>query len=355
MPNLSLANTLADTIRQFPSVRVLIAGDVMLDQYVIGTVSRISPEAPVPVVDMATVTAVPGGAANVAANIVSLGGTASLIGVVGNDSAAGDLREACSALGISAEGLVGSDVRPTTTKMRIVAEHQQICRLDRDQRGALDTATENALIARIDKYLASASVCVLSDYDKGCLSHRVTRHLIESARIAGKPVIVDPKVKDFSKYSGATLITPNTKEAELASGERIMSQADVFRVARLLCAQSRSSLLITQGASGMTLFTEGRKPLHVPARAKRVFDVTGAGDTVVSTLALASGAAADLKTSVLLANMAAGIAVQKPGTAQVTVTELLDRVNSQRGSLKREPVVPALARQGFGLPAGLSQ
>jgi D-glycero-beta-D-manno-heptose-7-phosphate kinase len=340
MPIESNLTLFKGTIARFSSVRVLIVGDVMLDQYIIGHVRRVSPEAPVPVVEITKTTKILGGAANVAANIASLGGTPHMVGVVGVDSEAADMRAAFSSLDIATNGLVVAVDRPTSTKTRIVAGQQQICRIDHEQRTPVDANSENALIAEVDRNIDAADVCIVSDYDKGCLSHRVTRHLITSANRLGKPVVVDPKVRDFRKYAGGTVITPNTKEAEAASGEIIETKKDLDRVAKKLSAvMSDSALLITQGAKGMTLFRNGREPFHMAANTRRVFDVTGAGDTVVSTLALALAVDVDLEAAVLLANMAAGVVVQKPGTAQVSAGELLASASS--GSRRKRSLSPA--------------
>lgn len=327
-----------DTIARFGSVRVLIVGDVMLDQYIIGAVSRVSPEAPVPVVEILKTTKVLGGAANVAANIASLGGTASIVGVVGDDAGAADLRIAFSSLGIATCGLVVAPGRPTSTKTRIVAGQQQICRIDHENRAPVDRDCETALMENVDRNIGAADVCVVSDYDKGSLSREVTRHVINSALRLGKVVVVDPKVRDFRKYDGCTVLTPNIKEAEAMSGDSIKSKSDLFRAARKVSSGlSGTALLITQGADGMTLFQKGHDPFHTPTKAKRVFDVTGAGDTVVSTLALALAAGLDLRTAVLIANTAAGIVVQKPGTSHATSGELLAAISgaSRRKRLPR--------------------
>lgn len=311
-------------VGKFPSIRVVVVGDVMLDQYVIGEVHRVSPEAPVPVVEVGRTTKLPGGAGNVAANVASLGGASYVIGLIGNDAPGEDLKAVLSGMGVAGGGLVASATRPTSMKTRIVAGQQQICRIDHESRDAASEAEERRLLAEIDSRADEADVWILSDYGKGALADRVSRRVISCARKRNKPVVVDPKVRRFRKYAGCTVIAPNTKEAEAATGRSIGSAEELARAAEMLhSASGDAAILITQGAQGMTLFQKGCAPFHTAAHARRVFDVSGAGDTVVSALALSIAAGADLRTAVVLANTAAGIVVQKPGTAQVTASEIL--------------------------------
>jgi D-beta-D-heptose 7-phosphate kinase/D-beta-D-heptose 1-phosphate adenosyltransferase len=307
-----------------PGKRVLIVGDVMLDEYVWGEVRRISPEAPVPVVEISRRTYVPGGAANVASNVVSLDGRAILGGVVGGDPQAELLQAALEERGVGAEGLVVDDERPTTTKTRIVAHSQQVVRVDSEQRTPLRIELEETLLRWVEKRLVEADAFVLSDYGKGVVSTRLAERFIRLAWEAGKPVIVDPKGTNYAKYSGATVVTPNVHEAERAINHDIKDDADLLRVGQeLLKILNGSAMLITRGAEGMSLLLNGADAVHIPAVARNVFDVTGAGDTVVSTLAVALAAGATLQQAARLANMAAGIVVGKVGTATVTLDELL--------------------------------
>jgi rfaE bifunctional protein kinase chain/domain len=333
------SSALSDVLKRFSAARILIVGDIMLDRYVKGDVRRVSPEAPVPVVETSGVSSQPGGAANVAANVAMLGAKACLVGLIGRDHDGAELKEVLCGLGISGDKLVIDDSRPTTTKTRVVAGTQQICRFDRERRAAADPARENELIRQIDDSVGAADACIVSDYDKGCLTGRIARHVIVTAMALGKPVVVDPKVRDFSKYAGCTVITPNVKEAEVASGEAISNRRDAIRAAKVLTALSNSALLLTLGADGMSLFQSGEIPLHLPAQARRVFDVTGAGDTVVGALALGLAVGADLAMSALLANTAAGIVVQKPGTAQVTSHEVLSALT--KNARRRIPALQA--------------
>lgn len=318
-------DTLLAILANFPGKCVLIVGDVMLDEYIWGEVRRISPEAPVPVVEAHRRTYAPGGAANTAGNVVSLGGRALLAGVVGRDQQAEKLFEALMQTSVDTDGLIVDDERPTTTKTRIVAHNQQVVRVDSEQRAPLRIELEDALLRWVEERLADADACVLSDYDKGVVSPRLAKHFIHLAREAGKPVIVDPKGTDYAKYRGATVVTPNVHEAERALNHQINSDSDLLEVAqRLLDILESSALLITRGSQGMSLFLNGAEVTHIPAVARNVFDVTGAGDTVVSALAMALAAGATLEQAARLANLAASIVVGKVGTATVTRDELLE-------------------------------
>ena len=324
---------LKEKVALFPAQRVLIVGDVMLDEYIWGDVRRISPEAPVPVVEARRRTYVPGGAANVAINVASLGGRVAeaggagpcggaLGGVVGDDAQEVTLRAILDAQRVETQGLLVDIHRPTTTKMRIVAHTQQIVRVDSEAVSPLSTEMEEALLGWAEESVQDATACVLSDYGKGVVSPRVAQSLIRLARQAGKPIIVDPKGTDYSRYIGATVITPNVHEAQRAVN--LDTGADVAEMGRRLLAMLiDSAVLITQGAGGMTLFVNGAPPVNIPAVARNVFDVTGAGDTVVGVLALALAAGSELEIAARLANMAGGIVVGKVGTATFSVDELL--------------------------------
>jgi rfaE bifunctional protein kinase chain/domain len=310
------------SLERLRDVTVLTVGDIMLDEYIWGDVRRISPEAPVPVVEVRRRTRAPGGVANVAAGIVAFGGRAVIQGVIGEDAAAEGLRGSLHDLGVSTDGVVVDCSRPTTCKTRVIAHAQQIVRTDDEQRGVFDLRIEDLLLSRITKHLPSADAVVLSDYDKGVLSPRVAHEVIAAAARAGKPVVVDPKGRDYAKYRGATVLTPNTLDAGTAAGVTIEERADLLTaVERLGEVLEGSALLITQGADGMTLFAGG-EPFHVPTRAREVYDVTGAGDTVVAMLAISLGCGIDLEQAVELANAAAGLAVAKVGTSTVKLEEL---------------------------------
>ena len=302
---------------------VLIVGDVMLDEYIWGGVTRISPEAPVPVVAFDHSTTLPGGAANVASNVASLGGRPLLGGAVGDDARAGLLSAALEEHGVSDKGLVVEATRPTTSKTRIVAQEQQIVRLDSEVRDDLPVAAEDELVKWIETHIAKAGACVLSDYGKGVVSPRVARRVIELARAGDKPVVVDPKGRGYEKYRNATLVKPNLLEAQELLGIEVTNDEDVGSLGtELLDLLGVSALLVTRGAGGMSLFERGASPVHIAASARSVYDVIGAGDTAIGSLALALAAGATLEESARFANLAAGVAVSKFGTSLVTPEEL---------------------------------
>jgi D-beta-D-heptose 7-phosphate kinase/D-beta-D-heptose 1-phosphate adenosyltransferase len=308
----------------FRGKRVLVLGDIMLDEYIWGEVRRISPEAPVPVVEMSRRTYVPGGASNTAANVAALGGLPQLLGVVGSDYQASCLREALSRSGIDHQGLCVDEDRVTTTKTRIVAHSQQVVRLDCEQRAPLSARLEDALLREAETRLPEVDAGVISDYGKGMVSERVARQFIRMARQSAKPVVVDPKGTDYGKYRGATVVKPNAHEAEAVAKQPITDEDSLQEVGRrLLEVLDGSALLITRGPQGMSLFRWGEPAVHLPTLARHVFDVTGAGDTVASVLSLGLAAKGSLEESMHLANRAASIVVGKVGTATVTLEELL--------------------------------
>jgi D-beta-D-heptose 7-phosphate kinase/D-beta-D-heptose 1-phosphate adenosyltransferase len=304
--------------------RVLVVGDVMLDEFIWGRVARISPEAPVPVVEVTGQSFHAGGAANVAANVRALGGEVVIAGVVGEDAAAERLRDLLLGSGIEPALASAPGDRPTTVKTRIVAHHQQIVRADREQSDDIGPDLEAALLARLRAALPRVAAVVVSDYQKGVVTPGVMRALRRAARLRRLPLLVDPKVRHFELYRNATLVTPNQAEAEQATGIRIRSLSDLQAAGRRILAVVRcEAALITRGEHGMSLFRAGRRPLHIPTTAREVFDVTGAGDTVIATLALALAARAPLADAAVLANLAAGVVVGKLGTATLSAQELL--------------------------------
>lgn len=321
-----------DVIAAFAGQRVMVIGDVMLDVYVHGDVSRISPEAPVPVLEIRERILRAGGAANAAANVASLGGVPVLAGVAGEDESKGALVALLAAQGVETHALIVSSDRPTTTKTRIVARGQQIVRLDHEVSAPLEPELEARLIAAVESEMVGARACIVSDYAKAVVSERVAQAAIQAARRAGCPVIVDPKARSFAKYRGATVVTPNTRELELASGRSpVHTDAEVKgAVEAVLPSLDGAALLVTRGALGVSLFSPDRSPLHMPAMAKAVYDVVGAGDTVVSTLALSLAAGAPIEIAVDVANRAAGIVVSKPGTATVAPRELQEALATTR-------------------------
>jgi D-beta-D-heptose 7-phosphate kinase / D-beta-D-heptose 1-phosphate adenosyltransferase len=305
------------------TVRILVAGDVMLDDYVSGSAFRISPEAPVPVVSVSQRRFVPGGAANVAANILALGSQVSLAGVTGVDESAVRLRRELDRTGVNMDALVEDTNRRTTTKTRITAQGQQIVRFDEEDRSPLAESTEALLRARCDDLLPGVDACVISDYAKGVVGDSFCRWLIGEAVKRNKPVVVDPKSRDLSRYQRATVVTPNLKETAAAAGEPIENPGDLERAVKLLLPKiAPSALLVTRGEEGMSLFEPRQTVRHLPALRNEVADVTGAGDTVAGVLAIALGLGLALFDAASIANIAAGLAVGHHGTWAVRREEL---------------------------------
>jgi rfaE bifunctional protein kinase chain/domain len=308
---------------------VLVVGDVMLDEFLWGKVVRISPEAPVPVVEVTDQTFHLGGAGNVASNIRSLGGEALLTGVVGADAAAERVRTALRAAGVEANLQVAEGGRPTTVKTRIVAHHQQVVRADREQADDISDAAEQAVLESVQKALPKCQALILSDYQKGVVTPRLMKTIPPLARRRRIPILVDPKVPHFPLYRRVSVITPNQVEAEQATGIRIRSAADLTAAGKRIVAMlGCGAALVTRGEHGMTLFEGKRPPLHIPTAARDVFDVTGAGDSVIATLALALCGGARLPEAAVLANYAAGVVVGKLGTAAATPEEILAAVEA---------------------------
>ena len=311
--------------------RVVVFGDVMLDEFVWGDVTRISPEAPVPVVDIRRESVRLGGAANVVANLVALGARATLVGVVGEDAAGarlrGQLEETCGA-GVEAR-LAADPSRPTTTKTRIIAHNQLVVRADRERRAAVAREIEDRLIENLSAALEGASAFVVSDYDKGAVTQRVLSEVLPRAHERRVPVLVDPKIRNFDSYRPATLVTPNHHEALRLAGSEDDTDEGVARAAREIRARLRcDSVLITRGERGMMLLEGYGDPVYVETTAREVYDVTGAGDTVIATLAAALSADASLVEAASLANHAAGIVVGKLGTATASAEELLHSIGA---------------------------
>jgi D-beta-D-heptose 7-phosphate kinase/D-beta-D-heptose 1-phosphate adenosyltransferase len=315
------------TMPSFDRAHILVIGDVMLDRYWHGGTTRISPEAPVPVVKVGQVEDRPGGAANVALNIAALGAGASLIGVVGEDEAGMVLQSRLKAAGIRTDFQI-STLRPTITKLRVVSRHQQLLRMDFEEQFEADDCDQFLQKARV--LMPYMDAVVLSDYAKGSL--QIAPELIALAKQFSVPVLVDPKGRDFSRYRGATLLTPNFVEFESVVGRCRTEQDIVERGAALVRDLDLQGILVTRGEQGMTLLRAGQPELHLPARAREVFDVTGAGDTVISVLAASIASGQSIPEAMALANLAAGIVVAKQGTATVNSPELRRAVQSEQGS-----------------------
>lgn len=325
----------------FDQAPVLVVGDVMLDRYWYGSTSRISPEAPVPVVRITRTEDRPGGAANVALNIAALGGQALLVGVTGKDEAAAALAEQLHSVGVTTDfqQIAG---QPTIVKLRAMSRQQQLLRMDFEEGFSVDAA---ALQQQVENRLAGVRVMILSDYGKGSLVNH--QQLIRAARTRGVAVLADPKGTDFSIYRGATLLTPNLAEFEAVAGVCSDEQQLLERGLAMLQELELEALLITRGEQGMTLIRTGQPAIHLPAQAREVFDVTGAGDTVISTLATALAAGEELPEAMHLANVAAGIVVGKLGTATVSAPELRRAVQGElrhgRGMLGLQQLQAAVA------------
>jgi D-beta-D-heptose 7-phosphate kinase/D-beta-D-heptose 1-phosphate adenosyltransferase len=315
--------SLARGIDEFPRTRVLVIGDIIMDEYIWGDVSRISPEAPVPVVDVRRETKMLGGAGNVVNNISSLGGEAILCGVVGDDSRGRQVVKMVRTLGATTEGILQEPDRPTTIKTRIVAQHQQVVRFDRESRREILPESVERLLGFVSRMRKEIHAIVVSDYAKGVISPRLMKGLRDLVADSGIVLGVDPKKNHFEHYKGIDVITPNHHEASAFSGIDIIDDETLERAGKqILRSLKCRSVLITQGKEGMTLFEKGRNPVHIPTVARKVFDVTGAGDTVISTFCLGLAAGMDLKSAALISNFAAGIVVGEVGTSTVKAEEL---------------------------------
>ncbi len=307
------------------AIRVLVVGDVMLDAYISGSASRISPEAPVPVVSVSSRRYLPGGAANVAANILALGSPVWLGGATGVDEPAIRLRGELDRAGVNCDALIEDAARQTTMKTRITAGGQQIVRFDDEECSPLSDAASDLLRARCQEILPGIDACVVSDYAKGVVGDAFCRWIVGEAVKQNKPVVVDPKSRDLSRYRGATVVTPNLGETGAAAGEPIETPSDLAHaVSRLLPRIAPSALLVTRGKDGMSLFEPQGTVQHLPALKSEVADVTGAGDTVVGVLAIALGMGLPLFDAAGIANIAAGVAVGHHGTWAVQREEMLE-------------------------------
>ncbi|WP_415889982.1 bifunctional D-glycero-beta-D-manno-heptose-7-phosphate kinase/D-glycero-beta-D-manno-heptose 1-phosphate adenylyltransferase HldE [Neptuniibacter sp. SY11_33] len=327
---------------RFDKAQVLVVGDLMLDRYWHGPTSRISPEAPVPVVKVEQNEDRPGGAANVALNVTALGAGVSLVGLVGKDEAGEALQKQLTSARVHCAFSI-TEAEPTITKLRIISRHQQLIRLDFEE--AFSAEHSESIQSELEPLLGNVGVLVLSDYGKGTLSD--CQGLIEAAKAESVPVLVDPKGSDFSKYRGATLLTPNLSEFEAIVGHCASDEELVSKGQALAKELELDALLVTRSEHGMTLIPAEGDEVHFPARAREVFDVTGAGDTVISTLASALAAGEELTNAVALSNIAASIVVGKLGTAAISAPELRRAVTkeqgAERGVVTEEQLLIALA------------
>ena len=326
-PNVA-SKRLMKYIDRFLSTRTLVVGDVMLDHYIWGNVSRISPEAPVPVVNVTKESVLLGAATNVVNNVHTLGGKVSVCGVIGHDDAGRQLVHMLRAQGITTDGLIVEDGRPTTIKTRVIAHSQQVVRFDRETKVGIDRDTHRRIFEYVRQQADSGlDAIVLSDYSKGVVTKELVRDIVKLARKRGIIVSVDPKVNHFGIYSGVTILTPNTKEASIGSKIEIDDEKSLIKAGALLLKRLKcDAVLVTRGEHGMSLFERGGRVTHIPTVAQEVFDVTGAGDTVISTLTLAMAAGAGMVDAARLSNYAAGIVVGVVGTATVKPDELKQKI-----------------------------
>jgi rfaE bifunctional protein kinase chain/domain len=316
--------------------KVLVLGDLMLDEYLFGEVSRISPEAPVPIVRVTRENWVLGGAANVAANLKALGAEPLVVGTLQKDVAGDRLMGIFAKLGIARDGLVLDPSRPTIIKTRVIGQTQQMLRIDREEAGALNGAVVADLAERLVRLIPECGALIVSDYAKGVIGMEVMEVVRTRCAAAGIPWVVDPKPSHRALYRGATLMTPNTKETSELAGHAAKTDADITAAGNLLMLDlGLKGLLITRSEKGMALFTpdaDHRAPWMIPTEAREVFDVSGAGDTVIATFAAAVASGADWKDAAMLANAAAGLVVAKVGTATVTPAEILAKYKDQEAN-----------------------
>lgn len=315
---------LTNLISKFRKQKILVVGDVMVDKFVWGKVSRISPEAPVPVVEVTRESHAFGGSGNVANNLTSLGAQVYLVGVIGNDIVGEQLKNDLINKNILVDGIICDSSRPTSIKTRIIAQHQQVVRVDKEVKGVFSREIENKLVSKIEEIIKDSDAMIISDYGKGVISQPILKKAISLAHKQGIPITVDPKIEHFLNYKRVSCITPNLSEA--IAGMRsleVSDDKDIFELGnKILKKLNSESVLMTRGEKGMTLFEPGGKITHIPTRAKEVFDVTGAGDTVIATFTLAIAAKANFVEAAEISNFAAGVVVGKIGTATVSQDEL---------------------------------
>ncbi|MGD9158674.1 MAG: D-glycero-beta-D-manno-heptose-7-phosphate kinase [Desulfobacteraceae bacterium] len=322
---------LIESINRFSRSRILVIGDIILDEFVWGDVVRISPEAPVPVVDVIEETRNLGGATNVCNNINSLGGKAIICGVVGDDDCGSYLIEKIRKLGINANGIIVDTSRPTSIKTRVIARNQQVVRFDRETKTPIDPSIMRQLLKKVEKNLDEIDAIIISDYGKGVISSHLIKAIEKLVSGTEIIIIVDPKTENFKYYKGVDIITPNHHEAGTFCGFPITDEDSLIQAGGDILNKLRCmSVLITQGKDGMTLFESGKDPCHIPTVARKVFDVSGAGDTVISTLSLGLSSGMDRESAAVVSNFAAGIAVGEVGTSAVTAKTLKAAIKNRK-------------------------
>lgn len=309
-------------LENFKNKKILVVGDIMLDKYIWGDVSRISPEAPVQVVHVTKETYAPGGASNVASNVSALDGNVFMVGIAGNDEAKNILLEELKNREINTDGILIDNDKPTTQKVRIIGRSQQLLRVDYEKKEHVHQNIERSMMIFLEKIIKDVDVVVISDYAKGVITQEICSKIAQISREHNKAVIVDPKPKHRDLYSNVTLITPNNVEASEMTNIEDDGDDAIVEIGSKLLKYLNSNVLITQGDKGMSLFEKDEKVTHIPAKAKEVYSLIGAGDTVVATLALAIASGANFVEAATLANIAAGIKVGKIGTASVSIEEI---------------------------------
>ncbi|HIH38463.1 D-glycero-beta-D-manno-heptose-7-phosphate kinase [Candidatus Woesearchaeota archaeon] len=343
-----MSKQLQDALKNVVGKRILVIGDVMLDRYVWGSVERISPEAPIPICLVKRETNVPGGAGNTAANITAMKGKCTLLSVVGDDEARRMLNSELESRGIDVSAMVAEQERPTTRKTRVMGGQQQLLRLDFEDSSPIKEESRQKIIGYIKKNVSLFDCVVISDYAKGVIDRELAEAVVQEAARARKPLLVDPKPKHAKYFKGATLITPNHKEASEIAGIREEKEADHIIIGNHLVKLMGSDILITRGEKGMTLFQLKENAISVNefmTTAREVYDVSGAGDTVVAALALSMAAGNPLELGIMLANIAAGIKVGKLGTAAVTYHEVEDKIMNIDEKIKSREQITLVAKQ----------
>lgn len=316
--------------------KVMVFGDLMLDEHIWSRVKRISPEAPVVVADVTRISHVPGGSGNVACNIATLGGIPVLIGLVGQDSSGDKLTNALKNLDIPTNHLIKNNLRPTILKSRVIAGSQQVVRVDREDKTPLQAELSEKVLKQAISLVPKVDAIVISDYGKGLVSNRNCQEIIKAAKKHKKPILIDPKGSDYKKYKGATIITPNLGEAEVASGIKILEDKSLFKAGEILLKSVDSPyVLITRSENGMSLFSNKEQPHHVPGIPKEVFDITGAGDTVIAVLAMSLSAGISIKDACHLANIAGSIKVTKIATQPVYYNELFEALEEKEPASRK--------------------
>lgn len=324
-----------ELFKKFSRTGILVIGDLMVDRYIWGKVKRISPEAPVPVVEVTNEDLLLGGAANVAHNILSLGGKVYVAGIVGSDSVGRILIDRFRESGIGADGIIIDKDRPTTVKTRVIAHSQQVVRFDKEVKSDISPAALSSIIDYVRNCLPKIKGIIISDYCKGLITKTLVKKIIGLAA-SNKFVSVDPKIGHFDYYSGVSLITPNINEASFGSGIDITDEKTLISAGKILLKKLRcSAVIITRGDEGMSLFDKSGKVTHIATCAREVYDVSGAGDTVISALTLSHAAGASLKDAAIIANHAAGVVVGKVGTAVATQEEILESMKACKPGVRK--------------------